>query len=392
MQAAALPGAGRCGIKPDMKLSFNRKRFGLFGLFILFFSPLQTASAQPRPPSLYEVWVTNQATDSVRIYNGANLALKTEIFVDDDGTPATSKPHTISFSPDGRYAYVANVGDRTKKNNVVVIDTAARKIVARIPAGPGAHMVVSSPDGTRAFVANAGGDSLLEIRTDLHKGRFTPGRSFKIQRTGGGKSHPVCLAFSADGSKLYVTNAGDPKADPSKAGFLAVLEASSGRELSRIENLSNESCGLELTRDGGKLYFTMGGSSDQFVLLDTATDKIVRQASTGGKDPHGLGINPGGFLVWITNRLSDSVTVLSTTTGMHFKSYFNIGDKPDLLAFSPDGSRIFITLRGDPTTPIPGGSGGKLPGIVVLSVDTGEILSKVPIDGDPHGIAVHSLQ
>jgi YVTN family beta-propeller protein len=385
-----LPGAGACDINGGMK---HFTRWALAGtpglLFFLFFS-LVPVDSQPLPPSLYEVWVTNQKTDTVRIYNGANLALIRKIPVDDDGLPATSKPHTISFTPDGRYAYVANVGDRTKKNNVVVIDAAEKKIVARIPAGPGAHMVVSSPDGSRAFVANAGGDSVLELLTDLKNATFKRGRSFTITGPGGAKSHPVCLAFSADGTKLYVSNAGNPKGDPAKAGFLAVLEASSGRELSRIENLSNETCGLELTRDGGKLYFSMGGSDDEFGLLDTATGKIVRRASTGGKDPHGLGINPGGFLVWITNRLSDSVTVLSATTGKHFKSYFNIGDKPDLLAFSPDGSRVFITLRGEPVTPITGGKGGTLPGIVAIKVDTGEIVMKVPIEGDPHGIAVRS--
>lgn len=352
----------------------------------------QDSSAQPKPPASYEIWVTNQAKDSVQIIDGPTLKVVAEIPIDNDGQSATSKPHTISFSPDGRYAYVANVGVKRNTRNVTIIRAADRKVMAMIPAGPGAHMVLSSPNGSRSFVANAGGSSITEILTDTAEGSFKPGRTFTIEGKDGARSRPTCLAFSSDGEKLYVTHAGNPKADPSTAGFLVVLDVTSGRELLRIMNLDSETCGLERTQDGRKIYFTIGGAVNQFGILDTTTNKIIKQTATGGDDPHGLRITPGGHLVWITNRMSGHLTVLNTTTGIHFKTYFKVGDKPDLLDFSPDGSRVFITLRGQPATIMPNGAFGSEPGLLVFDAETGTALSKIALGGDPHGIAVRTIK
>jgi DNA-binding beta-propeller fold protein YncE len=349
---------------------------------------LSGVSAQPRPPRpSYEIWITNQATDSVLVYDSRTLRKIAEIPVDDDGLHATSKPHTLSFSPDGRYAYVANVGAKQDTNNVTIIHATGRRIVTNLPAGPGTHMVLPSPSGREAFAANAGGNTVTEIVHDTVSGQFTTGRTFAIKGIGRAKSHPTCLAPSGDATRLYVTNAGDPKGDPSKSGFLAVLSTASGKEQSRVLNLGNEVCGFARTKDGGNLFLTIGGTVNQFAILDAKTDKIIKQESTGGNDPHGIGLLPGGHQVWIINRGSSNVTVLSTTTGAHFRTFFNIGDKPDLLDFSPEGENAIITLRGDPATPLAGGP-GKEPGFVILDTETGKVVSKVPIEGDPHGIAV----
>ena len=354
----------------------------------ILFSLTHVLFAQPRPPILYEIWVTDQANDVIYIFNGISLKRTDTISVDDDDQPKTSKPHTISFSPDGQYAYVANVGAKKNTNNVVVIRTSDRKIVSVIPAGPNAHMVLASSDGTRVYVTNAGGDSVLEIVTDLENGEFKPGRIFNTRKEAGVKSHPTCLALSSDDKKLYVTNAGNPKDDPSTSGYLTAYEVSTGRELFRLTDLDSEVCGLARYRGGRQMYLLMGGTSNTILALDTVEDRIIKKMSTAGQDSHGLAITPGGHQVWITDRMSGNLTVLSTTTGMHIKTHFKVGDRSDLIDFSPDGSRGFVTLRGIPVTPIPNSKPGIEPGLLVFEVDTGKILKKIPIQGDPHGIAV----
>ena len=349
--------------------------------------PSSKSLAQPRPPTSYEIWVTNQTKDNIQIFHSRTLKTIAKIPVDHDLIPQTSKPHAIEFSPDRKFAYVANVGSKANTNNVLVIRAKDRKIVATFPTGPGAHMIRPSPDGKRAFAAIFGDDSVVEIITDTKKGRFTKGRTIPIQSRNSGKSSPTCLAFSADGKKLYVTNAGDPKADPKTAGFLVVLDVHTGRELSRISNISSESCGLERTQDGTKIFFTMGGTQGKFAVLDTKTDRMIKIVPTGTDDPHGLALMPGGRQIWITNRSSNTIAVLNPTLGSHLRTYFNIGERPDLLDFSPNGSEVVVTLRGKPATRIPGGSGGSLPGFLILNSSNGQVLSKVPMDGDPHGIA-----
>lgn len=358
-------------------------------LFLILTPPELSPNAQPMPPPIFEIWVTNQSADTVQIIDGRVFNLLAEIPVDDDGKPATAKPHTVRFSPDRRYAYVANVGARAGRNNVTVIRTTDRSVVARLPAGPGAHMVMPSPDGKRAFVANAGSDSITEILTDTRKGQFKIGRTIRIPGPKGqGKSHPTCLIFSRDSKTLYVTHAGPSGGEPS--GFLAVLDVASGKEVARIPNLGTEACVQVRSRIGDRIYLSIGGEVGNFAVLDTKTNRFVKESSSGGKDPHGLMLTPGENQIWIANRFSNALTVFSPSTLAHIKTYFNIGDKPDLLAFSPDGSRLFVTLRGKPATPVPGSEAGREPGLSVIETDTGRVLAKVPLGGDPHGIGILS--
>ena len=51
-----------------------------------------------------EIWVTAQNTDELKIIHGVGG-------VDSVALPSGARPHTISFSPDGSYAYVSNIGD-----------------------------------------------------------------------------------------------------------------------------------------------------------------------------------------------------------------------------------------------------------------------------------------
>lgn len=336
----------------------------------------------------YEVWVTNQLTDELLVFVGDGLKPAGRIAIDADGRSASSKPHMITFTPDGALALVANVGARRGAANVTVIDANSKKVLNVFPAGPGAHAVAVTPDGTRAFVANAGGGSVTELARGAD-GRFAPGRELPVAPEPGAQaSHPTCLAFSRDGAKLYVSAAGE--GDAASSGFIAVLSVAQGVELARMRGLGNEVCGLVLTQDGGKIYFTDGGAVGKFGVLDTATDRVIYQAATSGRDPHGLALAPGGNLVWIVNRASGHLTVLNTTTSENFKNYFHIAHLPDLPAFAPDGLRLFITLRGQPATPVDGGP-GREPGLVVIDAKSGTVVRKLAIAGDPHGIAVRKL-
>jgi YVTN family beta-propeller protein len=77
------------------------------------------------------------------------------------GTVAVgSGPEAVAVSPDGRRAYVANMGS----DSVSVIDTrAAATIGTPIAVGDEPDGVAVSPDGTRAYVTNRSGNSISVI-------------------------------------------------------------------------------------------------------------------------------------------------------------------------------------------------------------------------------------
>jgi YVTN family beta-propeller protein len=59
-------------------------------------------------------------------------------------------PQDVTYAPDGRHFYTANVNDGT----VSVVDTETGAVTARIPTGTSPTSVAVTPDGRRAFVTN----------------------------------------------------------------------------------------------------------------------------------------------------------------------------------------------------------------------------------------------
>lgn len=189
-------------MKPLMKSNFGGYCMKILGLLLLFSTFGRPLSAQERMGGAYEIWVANQGLDKIQIVDGVSFTVSSEIEVDTDGKPATSKPHMILFSPDYKHAYVANVGAAPKTNNILVIRTADRKVIATLPAGPTTHAVTPSPDGKRALATSVGSDTLVEVLTDGSKESFLIGREIPVgDGPRGVKDRPICLFFSADSKK-----------------------------------------------------------------------------------------------------------------------------------------------------------------------------------------------
>jgi YVTN family beta-propeller protein len=338
----------------------------------------------------YEIWVANQGLDRIQIIDGESLKVTAEIEVDADGKPATSKPHMVLFSPDYQYAYIANVGAAPKTNNILVISTADRKIIATLPSGPVTHAVTPSHDGTRALATSVGSDTLVEVLADPVKGEFKLGREIPVgDGPGGVKDRPICAFFSADSKKVYVTNGGDPAAvDPLSTGSISVIDVASGKQTKQIPNVGQEACGLALSKDGGKIYINVGGYVNNYLVINTKTDVVAKQGNTGGFDSHGIRLTPDGKELWLANRQSNSIVILDTATDSPVARIADVGDRPDLIEFSPDGTRAFATLRGPAVTKTIHDVSGKEPGIAVYDVKARTRLQHIPLEGDPHGIAV----
>lgn len=349
-------------------------------MILMIIAAIVMGSAAYVQATPFEVWVSDQEGDRILVLDGDALDVTAEIPLDADGEPATSKPHMILFSPDGRYAYVALVA----AGAVAVVDAETRTIVAKIPTGQKAHAPIPSPDGRRLFVVNVGEATVTEILTDTRRGVFQAGRTIP---TG---PRPICLMFTADGRKAYVTLGGDPEAeDAAMTGGIEVIAVARGEVVKRFENTGKNGCGLvRHPRDGRILFADVGQPLNRLYAFDTERDELLFEAETGVEDAHALWVRPDGRELWAFGRRDGRVVIFGfepAMGGFRLQGELQMREKGlDLVDASPDGQQLFVAVRG------PAG-GGETPGVAVLDVMGRQEVRFVPLAGDPHGLAVRSL-
>lgn len=119
---------------------------------------------------------------------------------------ASMFPYAIQPSADGSKLYVSN----WKEGNIAVVDARnpnAAAVAKHVAVGQHPNAMILSPKGDKLFVANANSDSVsvLDTATDA-KLYDIDVRPYKNALYG---SSPNALAISPDGSTLYVLNAGE---------------------------------------------------------------------------------------------------------------------------------------------------------------------------------------
>jgi DNA-binding beta-propeller fold protein YncE len=352
----------------------------------------------------FEVWVPDQGTNKLHIFQGKNLKAPPEVI---DLAPfGGSKPHMIQFNPGYTHAIIANVAS----GHIYIMRASDRKVVFNEDTGQQAHAAIPSPDGKRILVANQNDKKLTEILTDYANNQFIAGRT--IDLTADSRftdpnafpdNAPICLMFTADSSKAYVTLRG---------GGLAVIRIPKNSEeplaISAAfpkSTVAPNGCGTIRSSDGSKMYVNSGTlKTGQLYVFDTFSDNLVKtiDLTEKGKDAHGVMLTGGGKYLWVLNRTTDNATVVDTSTYEVVRVVEEIGDAPDLLDISPDGKWLFGTFRGpNPATGTHdiagskpsvgviklkrGGKAGKLKYTLPIGDQTAESMS------DPHGIAIRPL-
>ncbi len=240
-----------------------------------------------------------------------------------------TRPHGVAWYAPDRIA-VTTEGSR----HLLLVEPSSGKVVGSTPTGQDvSHMVAVAPDGRRAFVANIGSGSLTAIATDrdaasprtVATGAGTEGVAVRpggsqvwvLARAQGTLSWfdtasleqlgslempgiPIRVAFSPDGARAYVTRAG--------AGDVLALDGATGRQFAqrkldvplaadaasrpftRLAPGSSLPVGLVVAPDGRTL-FVAATMADRVVQLDALTLAVLRTIEVGG-EPDGLALTP----------------------------------------------------------------------------------------------------
>lgn len=164
-----------------------------------------------------------------------------------------------TFTPDGKYAYVAD-GD---SNQVAVIDTTIDEVITTIPVGDEPWRAYASPDGTKMVVPNNGDQTISVIDV----------KSNKVIATFPGDEDMTGVNFVNGGKKAYVISRGD--------SALRVINLEKFKEIKRIklpEDSKPETAST--TADGKKVYLSASGRNCVYVF-DADTDRYKEIPNVG---------------------------------------------------------------------------------------------------------------
>jgi DNA-binding beta-propeller fold protein YncE len=276
-----------------------------------------------------EIWITAQNTNELKILKG-NSELETVPL-----WPG-AEPHTITFSPDGSYAYVSNLGD----GDLVVVRARDRQVVARLNLGPNwTHHTVPSPDGSILLSANPMTGMLTKIAADEEAETWTPVSQVNVAAAIAGPG-PVCVAFRPDGQRAYVSLFGPG---------IAVVDVPTMTVIRRLPTAGGVQCGLTNSKDGRTIFLLAAGGQGHFCRLDTTTDTLIEDTSFGPIAPgiHGLILSANEKRAYITAPSSELVKVLNLTSGevgtIVLDRTPGFVDAPD--SFARKGAHLYVALR-----------------------------------------------
>jgi YVTN family beta-propeller protein len=283
--------------------------------------------------------------------------------------------------------------------DVDVINPATMTVVARYNTGLDPQHVVPAWDLSTLYATNDLGDSLTPIdpRTggragpnipvpDPYNMYFTPDGRYAIVV----EEARQVLAFRdphtfALEKAVPVDCAGVDHGDFSADGSFVLFSCEFSAKMVKIDLRT-------LTVAG---YLTIPGSSLQDVKLDSAgqvfytadmhrggvyevsasTLQVIGFIPTGA-DAHGLYVSRDGKYMYVTNRGAGSVSLIDLATRtLKVTWYIPGGGSPDMGNLSPDGKVLWVSGRYNAC-------------VYAISTVTGQLLAKIPVPNEPHGLAV----
>jgi YVTN family beta-propeller protein len=204
-------------------------------------------------------------------------------------------------------------------------------VTASVPVGKNPYGVAFSPDGTRLYVANAEDDTVSVI--DTHSGSPTY-NSVNVTIPVG--VAPQEVAVSPDGSRVYVTNGGD--------NTVSVVDAVTHTATNVIDLLA-EPLGMAVRPDG--LTAFCSSHTGQWVsVIDTNPDSPTYNTSLSiievGLEPAGVAVSPDGANLYVAMTVEHTVAVVDAASHT-VSGAIPVGNWPYGLAVSPDGARLYVT-------------------------------------------------
>jgi len=272
-------------------------------------------------------------------------------------------PTTISVTPDGDFAFVANsdfYGDHPRTNVVSAVYTPEMATITEIEACDMPHGVKVNHAGTAVWVTCMHSDEILQI--DVSALAVT-----RRVKTGSGMSMPAAAA----GAHAGMNHAAMVPAPTAPAPAVTAPAAPPA-----VDNECAPTF-VSVSRDDRTLYVACNHKGT-LQVWDAMALTMVKEVPTGA-GAYNVEPSPDGRLVIVTNKKAQSVSIIDAVT---FKELARVATTKKIVhgvAYSPDGRYAYITQE----------SIGADPGAVdVIDLTTLTKVSTTPIPAQPTGITI----
>ena len=199
------------------------------------------------------------------------------------------RPHCAKFGPNGLLYVSAELA-----NSLLVVDPAARKVIAEIPTGDEqTHMFVISPDGTRAYTANVGPGSVSVL--DLQKRSLITviPVAKTVQR----------ISISPDGRYVFTHDQDQPR--------IAVIDTATNK-IAKWIDVPGTIYSSAVTPDGHRLVAMSPGG--KVFLIDIAESAIVSTIAVPPANGEII-VSPDGAHAYLSCPSAASIQIIDLQSG-----------------------------------------------------------------------------
>src|SRR5881396_1324862 len=253
--------------------------------------------------------------------------------------PVEMFPTTVSLTPDGELAFVANSdfhGDHPRMNVVSVVYTPRMVPITNLPACDMPHGVKVNHAGTRVYVSCMNSDEVLEI--DRQSLRIT-----RRHKTGEQPEH------ASGGPPIHAT----PGAHDCMPTFVSV------------------------SPDDRRLYVACN-HGNTLQVIDAASLALVREVPVG-TGAYNVEPSADGRWIIVTNKKAQSVSLVDAQSLTEVAKIPTTKPLPHGVAYSPDGRWAFISQE---SVGIDAGA------VDVIDLTTRVRVATIPIPRQPTGITI----
>lgn len=268
--------------------------------------------------------------------------------------PVEMFPTTISVTPDGDLAFVANsdfFGDHPRINLVSVISTPTMEKITDIPVCDMPHGVKVNHAGSKVYISCMDSDEIVELNVATlaiaRRGRTGTGGMGGMAMSHGAAQH------AATGGPAAAPGGGATADGACQPTFVSV------------------------SPDDRTLYVACN-HSNVLQVWDAATLTKTKDVAVG-KGAYNVEPSPDGKLVIVTNKKDQSVSIVDAATLTELARVPTSKKIVHGVAYSPDGKYAYVSCE----------SVGADPGAVdMIDLATRTVVASAPVPAQPTGISI----